>query len=560
MPTRGRSLANGEFFGNFIPDADSSLDLGSTTKKWKSLYLSGSTLFLGDSGSISAGAGGAIAMPSMKIGTGANAVTLEASASGKLETKSTVDGVEQAAVPAVESIEQLTNVDLTIDAETATFGVDFPNAGHGADWLWSWTSGSIAYARATINQVTQSSVPLYMGGTYTVNNFAAHTIHGSMTQVHKIYLKWLKGAGTQNNVSWAVSTLNVTGVTMEGINGGNATTVQRNIINVPTSITLPSLVAPSVSYDVSFANAGAYTFSGSASGDNINIGPLYKGGTYTFNLDASLSGHPFYLTTDDGTSYVSGSYVGEYTTGVTGSRNESGTLSITVAADAPATLYYQCGLYSAMRGTISILPLAVATNADGNYLVYFQHTQEGHFTEVELKPKPALPSQVCLVYNTSTNKFSPQDMGEYIESTPVFKERVKDAAGEKITEKVGDGTLTSLAAVKTNTTYSANVSQQGDLQIHTGTARWYSPMAMTVIDVVPKLRVAADADITMTVKKNGNTVSNIVIVSGQTTVVLTGSNKSWAMADGDYLTLDISTVGTTDKGKDLVVQFKYQQT
>ena len=67
-----------------LPDADSSRSLGSPTKKWKSLHLSANTLFLGDSGSISAGPGGGIVLPALTVGTGTNSVKLEASADGGL--------------------------------------------------------------------------------------------------------------------------------------------------------------------------------------------------------------------------------------------------------------------------------------------------------------------------------------------------------------------------------------------------------------------------------------------------------------------------------------------
>ena len=82
---------------SIIPDTDSAYDLGSATYKFRSLYLSSNTLYLGDSGSISSGAGGEIILPSIKIGTGDNAVKLEADATGKLKTKSIVSGVTQAA-------------------------------------------------------------------------------------------------------------------------------------------------------------------------------------------------------------------------------------------------------------------------------------------------------------------------------------------------------------------------------------------------------------------------------------------------------------------------------
>ena len=73
------------------------------------------------------------------------------------------------------------------------------------------------------------------------------------------------------------------------------------------------------SYGVTFGGTGIYTFTGDATGNNPNIGPLIRGGTYTFNVQAGPS-HPFYITTDDGTNFSAGAYVGEYTSGVTNSR------------------------------------------------------------------------------------------------------------------------------------------------------------------------------------------------------------------------------------------------
>ena len=544
--------------GHVLPDTTLTYDLGSATHKFKDLYMDGNTLHLGDE-TIKSGADG-IEFAKMKVGTGSNSIKFEVDSSGKLKKESTIGGVKQPEVADVESIEDLSDVTLEVVAETLIIGLDDPTAGHGTDWQWTWTSGPLAYARASITNSIESSVPLYKGGTYTMYNFAAHTIHGAMTQTHKIHLKWIEGQGIQNNVSWSTETLNVTNITVAGVNGGTATEVQRLIVNVPTTITLPSLVAPTVTYDVAYANAGAYTFSGTRSGDNPSIGPLYKGGTYTFNLDSTLSGHPFYLTTDDGTGFAAGTYAGEYTSGVTGSKNESGTLVFTVPADAPSTLYYQCGNHAAMKGTITIKDLAVATNGAGNYLLSAQHTQEGHATEIEIRPKPTIPNQMCLVYDSTLSKFVPQDMGEYIGKTAVFKEKIGDVAAEKITDKVSDGTVTTLAAVKSATILIANISQQGDLSLITGSARWYAPFGLTITNVSPKLSTSADAAVTLVVKKNGTAQSNITIASGATTAVLTGVNNTWTMVEGDYLTMDVTSIGTDAKGKDLVVQFKYTQT
>ena len=594
MPTKGRSLANGEFVGNFIPDADSSRDLGSTVRKWKSLHLSGNTLFLGDSGSISAGAGGAIAMASMKIGTGANAVTLEASASGKLETKSTVDGVEQASVPAVENIEQLSNVDLTIQEEVLAIQVADPTAGHGTAWLWTWLTSSLPYARSPITNVIQTTVPLYMKGTYQINNFA-NTQYGSMTQTHNFKLKWIEGAGDQNLVSWPTTT--TVSHTHASINGGTATSVQRLAFSVPSSITPPSLNAPAVAYTVA-SGSGVYTFSGTASGNNVELGPLRRGGTYTFDLTAT--GHPFYLTTDNGTNYVSGSYIGEYTTGVTGSRNETGKLIITVAADAPNTLYYQCGIHSAMRGSIQIKDLAVETNENGNYIIYGQHTQEGHANAIELRPIPSLVNQMCIVYDATNSKFVPQDMATYVENTPSFKNKIKEVAGTatlvapdgtslvasvKIYSdasylpavgnvngdlafaedtntmhifKSGTGWVTAVASAEGISSNSfVNLKQTGDLEVTTGTKRWYSPTATTTLSkIVARVDTApAGSNINITINKNGNSAATLTIANGTTKII--NSTPNIAMVEDDYLTVDITQIGSSTTGSDLTITFTY---
>ena len=126
-----------------------------------------------------------------------------------------------------------------LEPEVFTIGVDFPIAGFGYDsnWQWSWdASTSAPYARNRIRAVEQANVPLYRSGVYNVKNFAAHDIHGSMNQTHKIFLKLIDGAGSQNNASFATSTLNVANQSFFGINGGSATTIQTLDITIPNDL------------------------------------------------------------------------------------------------------------------------------------------------------------------------------------------------------------------------------------------------------------------------------------------------------------------------------------
>ena len=367
--------------GNIIPDANITYSLGSSTNRFKDLYLSGNTLYLGSS------------------------------------TFSATD---------------IFPFNLDIQPEVLTIQVQADQAGDSVEWQWTWVQSTLPFARTTITNQFQASVPLYNQGTYQINNFAGYETFGSMTQAHLGYFKWIEGAGTQNLVSWA-NTYTTANISHPDINSGNVTQVQRYNIQVPSTITLPNLTPPTISYNISVSN-GQYLWGGdAAAGYNVNLGPVYRGGTYTFNLDSSLAGHSFYLTTDNGTNFVANAYVGEYTTGVTGSRNNGSTgqttLVFQVPQNAPDTLYYQCATHSSMRGALTIKDLAVETNVNGNYIIYFQHSHEGHRTPIEIRPIPSLVNQMCVVYDQAAGKFVPQDLATYVENTPSFKNKIREVAG-----------------------------------------------------------------------------------------------------------------------------------
>jgi hypothetical protein len=535
----GSSVVWNSLTDSLIPavnsDGTTGIDLGSSSYKFRDLYLSGSTIHLG-SAQISAS------------GTGI-----------ELPVGSVIQTAAGTPVPVPSKVEDLSNVDILPEDETLSMAVDETDAGHGTSWKWSWNPSTLPYARDTILNQTQGPIPIYKGSTYNIKNFAANTAGGSADQLHKIHHKWLDGAGLQNLTAFSTSTLD-TSISFPGVRSGAAMIGQKLDIVVPAVVTAPSLTAPTVSYDVA-AGGGVYTFSGSASGNNPSIGPVYEGGTYTFNLDSSVSGHPFYLTNDDGTGFVAGSYVGEYTSGVTGSRNESGTLVWTVPVGAGGTtVYYQCGNHSAMMGSITVKALAVETDADGNYVTYLQHTQEGHKNSVPIKPKPALVNQMCLSF--VDGKFIPQDLVDYTEKTASFKSKIEQLAVGQITAKVTAAEIstptTTAAKIKSDVEFIANLNQQGELQVVTGTARWYAPFALEMQTIKGKLGTAADGVVGVVIKKNGISEKTLAITTGQTSADV--SSPTFTMTEGQYLTVDITSIGTTNKGSDLVVQFKYRRT
>lgn len=448
-----------------------------------------------------------------------------------------------------KSIDSDSILDFTLDVEPETFtiNVDAPDAGQNAAWKWSWDPGTVAYERVKLLNQTQSNVPIYRKGTYTVRNFAARDIHSSMTQTHKIYLKWIEGAGNQNDVSWV--TYDSENNILNPVTKTRMST-QRLTFTVDSDVTPPALTPPTVSYTVENNGAGAYTFSGSASGDNPSLGPIYHGGTYTFNISAS--GHPFYFTTDNGDNFSAGTYFGEYTDGVTGSRTDSGTVTFVVPNDAPSTLYYQCGNHGVMRGSITVKKLEVDSDGAGLLRPVWQHDQEGHATTAEIRAVPVIPSNVCLIYDRNLGKFKPQDIGTYLDNTTQLR--------EKITDLVTDNSFDSDSAAvvsKENTIFNISLYQQGELSVTTGTARWYAPFNLQIFSISPKLGTAADGTVTIDVNKNGSSAETFSFSASATTATVTDPVIN--LNEGDYITIDVDAVGSTNKGEDLNIQFKYKK-
>lgn len=75
---------------------------------------------------------------------------------------------------------------------------------------------------------------------------------------------------------------------------------------------------------------------------------VVRGCTYTFNINAA--GHPFFIKTVQGTGVGNA-----YSNGVTGNATQVGTLTWTVANDAPNSLFYNCQFHSPMTGSIQVI-------------------------------------------------------------------------------------------------------------------------------------------------------------------------------------------------------------
>ena len=482
------------------------------------------------------------------------------------------------------SADRLTTViDNTIEPETLNFATDVRGAGQNAHWLWSWNPTTLPYARAPISLSNEGEIPLYKAGTYQLDNFAAYNTNGNSTQTHSIKLKWIEEPGDANLVDWVTYDSSNT-VAFEGVTSTPQKT-QRLTWQVPTTITVPTLNTSTQNYNIG-AETGAYTFSGIASGSNPTLGPLYRGNTYNFVLDSTTSGHPFYLTTDSNGEWSQGTYGGEYTSGVTNSRGagSSGTdatVTFVVPSNAPDTLNYQCGNHQAMNGTLTIKDLEVDSSGDGEIFMFFQHAQEQHKTQVRIKESPRIVPQMCLTWNGTKGKYVPQDLRNYMDLTPSFVTRVREEIGDRsvdsaatinlidsdyVSARVSGVDSGSVSAIVDSDYVSARVgsteqhttlTQNGTLYVLNGSARWYAPRAVTIQSMAAYVQTApVGSSLSLRVNKNGSSIQTPTITTGNTSGSLTGLSDT--MNAGDYLTVDITAVGSGTAGSDLNLVIVYK--
>ncbi len=96
--------------------------------------------------------------------------------------------------------------------------------------------------------------------------------------------------------------------------------------------------------------------------------------------------------------------------------------------------------------------------------------------------------------------------------------------------------------------------QDGILEPTTGTIRWYNPQTVNINKITARLAEAADSTVTVIVKKNGTNVQTLNFSAGS---VKQTATVNIDMILDDYLTVDITAVGSVNRGRGLSVEFTY---
>lgn len=151
----------------------------------------------------------------------------------------------------------------------------------------------------------------------------------------------------------------------------------------------------------------------------------------------------------------------------------------------------------------------------------------------------AQASVTTLDYNNLTNTPAPV-------TVPTDINELSDASGLLTGGGVGLGVV--------------SLVQEGTLTVTTGTKRWYAPRNVVVNKIIARVDSASSgSSINITINKttSGGATSNITMSIAAGAVKQENTNPGLSLAADDYLTIDITQIGSTNAGEDLRVTFTY---
>lgn len=118
--------------------------------------------------------------------------------------------------------------------------------------------------------------------------------------------------------------------------------------------------------------------------------------------------------------------------------------------------------------------------------------------------------------------------------------------------------LTKLESYMVNTVLSTKTSEFWDtLVVFNGTRRWYATTNSFSISSISAILVSAPTGSAAIIRinKNGTSTTTLTIAAGTTSTVNNSINI--AMVSGDYITVDVTQIGSLTPGAYLSVIFTY---
>jgi len=106
--------------------------------------------------------------------------------------------------------------------------------------------------------------------------------------------------------------------------------------------------------------------------------------------------------------------------------------------------------------------------------------------------------------------------------------------------------------------YERHFNYPGDITVNNGNVRWWSQGSLLISRIRAQVDIAPlGANITIVIRKNGTSVQTVTITAGQSSSQI---NTNITTANGDYITVDITTTGLSPVGSNLVVSFLFTRT
>jgi len=516
MDSSGVSGMLSSYAGNIVPALDSTYDLGSSSKKWKDLWLSGSTIHLGTA-KLKAAADGnlevfdstgttrkSLQVDELIIGTGTNKIKLRKSGSGRFEAKrfnSTTDTeVDSDATNVI--VVKVSGSAYQLDGTTRADTFMSPNVTYRFDQSHSSNSGHRLAISTTSDgthnsgaEITGASVYNQVGtpgssGAYTEIAFAAgNTKYYYYCESHSGY------GGTINTHPWSAISVTDAG------GDGSLTMSTKGVI----TYTGPSASEVRAHIDSSYIQARQ------AAPTAAQVRPFLVAGSN--------------ITYDSATGVISSTASGGGGSG---------------------------GLDSA----------AVISLVDSAYVQLRQSAGGGGGGSQNVFSTIAVSGQSSVVADTTTDTLTLVAGSNITLTTNASTDTITIASSGG-----GGGGASSLIFT---------MDQFGTLATTTGTARWYAPFDLTVSKIIGRVDSAPtggsidSSGIEFRIHRYDSTGSSIdtlmAINNGSYNVKNTsptldsaggGGAVTFTMNEDDYLLLDVEKVGSTLPGQNLKVTFVY---
>ena len=296
--------------GSILPDSNEAYDLGSATKRWKDLYLSGSTLVLGD----------------IRLKDSGGIPSFEALGGGKVK-------IDLSAMTTADLSEDNSAKYFTETRARSAFSIQNGSSGYDS-------ATGVFTLPSTTDHVTEGSNLFYTQGRFDTA-FAAKSTADLSEGSNLYYTDARADARAQIKIDALVNAAPSQLDTLDELAAALG-----DDSNFSGTVTASIATKLAIITDVAVTVAGGKFLLDGLSQATLHLQP---GRTYRFDQsDSSNSNHPLrFSTTEDGTHTGGGA---QYTTNVTtvNSAGSTGAYVEIVVNHATPALYYYCGNHSGM--------------------------------------------------------------------------------------------------------------------------------------------------------------------------------------------------------------------